>query len=51
MWSPCPICPAPKVQEKLPKREQKNCKNQRVNDFALKLCLLAMSEAPMMKCH
>lgn len=46
-----PNTSAPKVQGSLWKREQKNCKSQRIEEFSVRLCLLGMSEAPPINSH
>jgi hypothetical protein len=41
----------PKAQEALQKRGQEDGNSLRVREFAVRLCLLVMSEAPHLKSH
>lgn len=43
--------PTPKAQGMLRKREQEDCKSQKIKEFAVRLCLLVLSEARHRKSH
>lgn len=41
----------PKAQKTLWKKGPKDCKSQRIGEFAVRLCILGLLEASPMKCH
>lgn len=43
--------PTPKAQGMLRKREQEECKSQKIKEFAVRFCLLVLSEARHIKSH
>jgi hypothetical protein len=56
LWSPAQLynyntIPEPRAQELFWKMRKKDCKSQRTRDFAVRRCLLAMSEALLIKSH